>query len=756
MFYSPKRKYIPENNPIEEQDINQTKEIEKEKKEKEKNEEEDIENYLNEVEEYELEFDDEKYNLKTGYSKEKDSIYLKIKPIDKNIENKNITIFYEGLFSSNDLTKLCKSFRMYDSIEEIFSAFCVIFENKKAYIKQNNEDEKEEKSLNLVIVVGSATGKEDEICLCLTKKEIHNIVEEKKEEEKNMNTNNIVINNECNCQFKEKEKEINLKIERIEKDLRAENYELKNEIYYLKDDINRYKKTIDSNKKEIKTLKTQIKDLKSSFEEKIKNLTDKINSINIINSNNNNNENSNNKIIKDSNILDNNNINKEVTENKNSKNNNKNNEVPAKTNVSSIAQKKDLSHSSKNINNNNPKKINKPVVNTTSKNTKNQNTDKKINNKREIYQQMKAANAQKLNNTNKEKTTSFGEFLKQRKNAASNKNNQSIEVKEPSKDNKNKNKVLQKNKTDFLPEKSNTKASQSVIIEKNNILEKENIENENNEENEKEVEYEIDDDYKEEDEEDNLNINENININNENGNNNENNENNDNDGEGDNGYDIQRIKTYDVNRSDKIDQFKFDFDLNVKKLLQDNESKLKLAEKLNTMNRRIINNVEELQLIENQLYKNYPDTKDIEFRLLYRASEDGDSSKAFHEKCDNTPFTLTLVRNMDGTKFGGYTEESWEGKNKNKKDYHSFCFSLTKNKIYNIHPEKTAIICDPSIAPSFGGPLFKIFDNFFNKGGKCYSKDKCSYSGQDNDFEITNGVENFEIHEIEVYQLTLN
>ena len=310
---------------------------------------------------------------------------------------------------------------------------------------------------------------------------------------------------------------------------------------------------------------------------------------------------------------------------------------------------------------------------------------------------------------------------------------------------------MQKNNTDFLPEKAK-KTSQSVIVEKDDIQEKGNNEIENYEENEKEVEYEIDDDYKEENEEDNLNINDNININNENENNNENNKNG---VEQENDYDIQKKKTYDVNRSDKIDQFKFDFDLNVKKLLQDNESKLKLAEKLNSMNRRIINNVEELQLIENQLYKNYPDTKEIEFRLLYRASEDGDASKVFHEKCDNSNFTLTLVRNMDGTKFGGYTEESWEGKNKNKKDYHSFCFSLTKNKIYDIHPEKTAIICDPGLAPSFGGPLFKIFDNFFDKGGKCYSKDKCSYSGQDDDFEITNGVEDFEIHEIEVYQLSL-
>ena len=729
MFHSPKRKYIPENNPIEEQEIHKSNEKEKE------NNNDDVEKYLNEIEEYELEFDDEKYNLKTGYSKEKNSIYLKITPIDaKKTENNKVLIFYEKLYSYEDLTKLCKSFRMYDSIEEIFSAFCVIFENKKAYLKPNNENENEDNILNLVIVVGSVTGKEDEICLSLQKKEIQIFLEQ---ENINTNNNNIIVNNQCNCLFKEKEKEINLKIERIEKDLRAENYELKNEIFYLKDDINRYKKTIDSNKKEIKNLKTQIKDLKNLLEEKIKKLTEKIDS-NISNYNNTHNDNTFNKDTKNLNAhnqqQDNNlNMNKELEEN------NKNNEKEIKNNQPS--SKLPISQTTKN-NNTNQKKNNKP---TTGKNQKIQ--EKKINNKREIYQQMKAANAQKLNNANKEKT-SFGEFLKQRKNAAaSNKLIHSIEVKEQTKDKSNTKKVLQKNNTDFIPEKSRIKVNQTVAINRTKYeLEKEEDKKEKENEN-KENKNEVEEEEEEKEKEDNIDSN--INIEN------ENNEIDENEDKKESDDEIQTKKTYDLNRGDKIDQWKFDFDINVKKLLQDNESKLKLAEKLNNMNRRIINNIEELQLIENQIFKNYPDTKDIEYTLLYRATEDGDSVEVFHEKCDHIPFTLTIIKNMDGNKFGGYTEESWEGKNKNKKDYNAFCFSLSKNKVYNIKSEASAITCDPSLGPSFGGPLFKIGDNFFTKGGKCFTKNKCGFSGQDKDFEITNGIEDFEIQEIEIYKLNI-
>ena len=740
MFYSPKRKYVPDNESSKEKENEMPKRNENENKDNK--EEDNLGISLNQIEEYEVDFNEEKYNLKAGYSKEIDSISIKITPLDSKNKTKDSIIFYEGLFSSQDLIKLCKSFRMYDSIEEIFSAICVIFENKKAYLKQNDENEKDNDIFYLLVIVGSPTGKEDELCLNLTKKEIKIIEEEKKEKDENQN--NFINNLQCNCQFKEKEKEINSKIEKIEKDLKAENYELKNEIFYLKDDINRYKKTMDSNKKEIKKLKEQIKELKNSFERQLKELSAKINIINSNNINNiNDNANTNSNEETKKNPIEVINANKETNTNKNTKNNNNNNKTDKTTNFSAIS-KKDLNQPNKN-NNNNQKKNSKPLACSASVIPKNQ--EKKVNNKREIYQQMKAANAKNLNNKNKEKI-SFGEFLKQRqKNASGNKLVQSIEVKEPSKENK---KVLQKNNTDFLPSSSQLKVNKSDVVNRNILENKKEIEK---------IEKEDEINYKEEEESEEKDFNKNEYLSADDESNHENNDNDNdnerNEAEKENDYEIQNIKTNDFNRGDRIDQWKFDFDLNVKKLLQDNENKLKLAEKLNGMNRRIINNIDELQLIENQLYKDYPDIKDIEYTLLYRATEHGDKSEVFHEKCDNVNFTLTIVRNVDGTKFGAYTEESWEGKN-NKKDYHSFCFSLTKKKIYNAVPEKNIIICDPALAPSFGGPLFKIFDSFFTKGGKCYSKNKCGYNGQDNDFEITNGIEDFEIDEIEVYQLNLN
>ena len=735
MFYSPKRKYVPENVPQEEENkINDLKENEKNE---ENNNNIDIsEIKLNEEQEYELEFDEDKYILKTGYSKENDSILLKIIPLE-NKDKENIIIYYESLFSFNDLTKLCKSFRMYDSIEEIFSAFCVIFENRKAYIKQNSENEKEEENiLNLVIVVGSVTGKEDEILLTLNKKEIKRIIEDKKEEilPGNEPINNVNSNFQCNCALKEKE--IYSRMEKIEKELRDENFDLKNEIFYLKDDVNRYKKIVDTNKKEIKNLKTQIKEMKSSFEEKIKNLTEKINSINLNIKDNINSNRANNNISYENKI----NIDKEVSDN----NNNNNEEL----NRSYASSKKNLKQSPiKNINQkkNNINNNDKPAINTQGKNKNLQ--EKKTNNKREIYQQMKAANAQKLNNMNKDKKTSFGEFIKQQKSLG-NKIRHSIEVKEPSHEN---NKVLQKFNTNFIPQSSKINVNQSVNVAKNRY-EIEDEENDNNIKKIEENENENNENYEEENVNDNLNINDNINENE------SRNKNNDKDKDKDKKAedDLLRMKTYDTNRNDKIDQWKCDFDLNVKKLLEDNESKLKLAEKIDKMNRKIINNVEELQLIENRLLKNYPNSNDINYTLVYRASEDGDSAEIFHNKCDDIPFTLTVIKSTDGYKFGGFTEETWEGEDTTKKDYNAFCFSLTKNKIYDVINNENAIVCDPAMGPTFGSPLFHIYDNFLSKGGLCCAKDNCGYSGQDSDFEITNGDEEFGVQEIEVYRISFD
>ena len=147
--------------------------------------------------------------------------------------------------------------------------------------------------------------------------------------------------------------------------------------------------------------------------------------------------------------------------------------------------------------------------------------------------------------------------------------------------------------------------------------------------------------------------------------------------------------------------------------------------------------------------------KNIEYDLIYRGSENGDSAKVFHEKC-NVPNNLILIKTEDRTKFGGYTKESWEGENISKKDKNAFCFCLNKNKIYKVDDDKTAIYCNENMGPCFGDKFFQILDNYLTEGGICFEKDNCGYIDLENDFEITNGNKEFLIEELEVYKLKFN
>jgi hypothetical protein len=70
---------------------------------------------------------------------------------------------------------------------------------------------------------------------------------------------------------------------------------------------------------------------------------------------------------------------------------------------------------------------------------------------------------------------------------------------------------------------------------------------------------------------------------------------------------------------------------------------------------------------------------DCEFELLYRGTENGKSAKNFHEKCDNKGPTISLIRTLDGSKFGGFTDLCWESINSyktGKRQHNTFLFSL--------------------------------------------------------------------------------
>ena len=174
----------------------------------------------------------------------------------------------------------------------------------------------------------------------------------------------------------------------------------------------------------------------------------------------------------------------------------------------------------------------------------------------------------------------------------------------------------------------------------------------------------------------------------------------------------------------------------------------------------IIQNISELFFISSRIHKN---KYKINLNLLYKASIDGDKASIFHEKCNKSQTTLTLIQTKNNKKFGGYTKRTWRGKNIEKIDNDAFIFSFDNKKIYNVIKGKNAIGCFIDYNTCFSG-AFKIYDNAFEKGGFLI-KNENNYEIEDiNELINENICEkknnkniniNFEIKEIEVYEIKI-
>ena len=142
--------------------------------------------------------------------------------------------------------------------------------------------------------------------------------------------------------------------------------------------------------------------------------------------------------------------------------------------------------------------------------------------------------------------------------------------------------------------------------------------------------------------------------------------------------------------------------------------------------------------------------KNIKYKIIFRSNIDGDCASTFHEKCDKIRNTLILIKASGNKRFGGFTTETWDGNDINKKDEKSFIFSIDKMKIYDIIPGQNAINCNPDLGPVFLSQI-KLLDKFFTQGGTTSTKGK-NYKTLE-DFEITDGAEKFGVQEVEVYQI---
>ena len=98
------------------------------------------------------------------------------------------------------------------------------------------------------------------------------------------------------------------------------------------------------------------------------------------------------------------------------------------------------------------------------------------------------------------------------------------------------------------------------------------------------------------------------------------------------------------------------------------------------------------------------------FTLLYRATRDGFSAAAFHDKCDHKERTLVVIKATSGCIFGGYSRLAWDDQsNTFKPDKATFVFSLAKaseERVVSIRAKLSAksmlgIFCQRSLGPTF-------------------------------------------------------
>ena len=149
--------------------------------------------------------------------------------------------------------------------------------------------------------------------------------------------------------------------------------------------------------------------------------------------------------------------------------------------------------------------------------------------------------------------------------------------------------------------------------------------------------------------------------------------------------------------------------------------------------------------------------KNIEFRLLYRASKDGDNCSCFHSKCDKKYNVLFVIQTLKGLKFGGYSDLIWEGNDTPKEDNNLFVFSLDLLKKYNSIKGKKCIDPHKDRGPRIGGWIIWTPDQFFTKPGEtCTKSQALNYcEGFSTDYEINNGEMYFNINEFEAFQIIM-
>ena len=154
--------------------------------------------------------------------------------------------------------------------------------------------------------------------------------------------------------------------------------------------------------------------------------------------------------------------------------------------------------------------------------------------------------------------------------------------------------------------------------------------------------------------------------------------------------------------------------------------------------------------LDEKLVESWLNNREFKSELLYRKSRDGSTPVDFHIRCDNKGITITFIETTNGYKFGGYTELPWDQSNSNKKDKSTFIFSFNNKQKYTARNNNDSIGCYSTNGPRFGCGWPEIyFYNTLDKG-QTYDHESCTFLRNK---LLTNGKQNFDVKELEVYKI---
>ena len=144
--------------------------------------------------------------------------------------------------------------------------------------------------------------------------------------------------------------------------------------------------------------------------------------------------------------------------------------------------------------------------------------------------------------------------------------------------------------------------------------------------------------------------------------------------------------------------------------------------------------------------------------MVFNTSKDGSSASTFHYYCDGVSPTVTIVRDTNGNKFGGYTTSTWNQNSSGAsyaRDQNAFIFNLSK-KIKYLQTDKfvqNSIYRDNSYGPIFFCLFCFCLYNSCTGNSNSYTNIHPSYNTDGKNLIGNSGSTSFQVSYYEVYHV---